>query len=68
MQANYRGVEKNDSPNRNKKVKFMSNDWVLNPYLALQNPVVLHTVLWNFLVNLSKDMKMNDIAEIRIRT
>ena len=58
-------MEKN-SQNRN-KVHKMDKDWDSNPYLSLQNPVALPTVLWKFLKISKKYREIDGNAEIRTR-
>ena len=50
------------------KLKNVGEGWDSNPYLALQNPDVLPTVLWEqleFLTNVSEIIKIYDPTEIR---
>ena len=55
----------------NSGVKNVGKDWDSNPYLALQNTVVLPTVPWEhleFLTNVSEITKIYGPTEIRTRT
>ena len=57
------GVEKRQSSNFNFAIKWknIGKCWYSNPYLALQNPVVLPTVPWEpseFLTNVTEFIKM----------
>ena len=53
------------------KIKKVGKGWDSNPYSALQNLVVVPTVSWEqleFLVNVSRIMKVHGPTEIRTRT
>ena len=53
------------------KLKSVGKRWDSNPYLGLQNPVVLPTVPWEqleFMTNISAIIKFCDSTEIQTRT